>query len=171
MKVQLELHEFGGISCLSDDCPFQKACANHESAGDYRSEDDFTPKLILNHGEYFCNTYDCKPSDEDYMNTSPENYDKLGCGSLSQKDLGTESLKENWNQQTKDAFNAIQGCFSGDVYKFRNPKEYVDLVGKDYVGDLICNLMHYCNSLNIDFEEQIQYAKRHYHFEDLEPEQ
>ena len=33
------------------------------------------------------------------------------------------------------------------------------------IGNLLCDLMHYCNLNNIDFAEQLQYAKNHEFFE------
>lgn len=46
MIVPLKLYvTTGGIDCLSASCQFRKTCANHESAGDFRVEDGFKPKL------------------------------------------------------------------------------------------------------------------------------
>jgi hypothetical protein len=32
--------------CYSKDCPFKSECAQHDTAGDYRFEDGYTPKLV-----------------------------------------------------------------------------------------------------------------------------
>ena len=58
MKIEIEVYGGGGFSCLSNDCKFQKSCANHRSAGDYRSEDGFQPDVIAKEGVVYCLTYE-----------------------------------------------------------------------------------------------------------------
>lgn len=41
-------------ACLADDCPHHKECANHTSAGDFRSLDGDTPALALKEAEWLC---------------------------------------------------------------------------------------------------------------------
>lgn len=67
-------------------------------------------------------------------------------------------------EQAQSAFDGIQGAFSKDILKFRTPDQYLDNI----VGHLICNLMHYCNELQISFEEQLSYAKNHFFFEEYQ---
>lgn len=41
--------------CLDDECEHKRVCANHESAGDYRSEDGPTPNVSIVNNELSCN--------------------------------------------------------------------------------------------------------------------
>lgn len=42
-------------------------------------------------------------------------------------------------------------------------EKYKELVGKSAtVGDLLCDLMLYCNKNNVDFETECDYAHRHF---------
>lgn len=41
-------------TCLSEDCPHHKECANHTSAGDIRSLDGDTPTLVKKGEEWLC---------------------------------------------------------------------------------------------------------------------
>ena len=63
MKVLLRVYAESGIECLSKTCPHKRKCANHESAGDFRSEGGFTPLLSERNNEYICDSYD-KPDTE-----------------------------------------------------------------------------------------------------------
>lgn len=45
MKIPVTSH--GGICCASKDCRFKRECANHVTAGEFRSEDGFTPVLRI----------------------------------------------------------------------------------------------------------------------------
>lgn len=87
MKIELELYEYGGIGCLSKDCKFLKSCANHVSAGDYRTEDGFKPDLIEENGERICHTYDQPISKFSDFHFLPVNYDKLKRGAINQHKL------------------------------------------------------------------------------------
>lgn len=87
-KVELELYEYGGIGCLSETCPYNRECANHVTAGDFRSEDGFTPLLIELHGEYFCSSYDGK-LDPNRIRPWPMRHSKYGA--INQKKLGIRS--------------------------------------------------------------------------------
>ena len=91
MKVALELYEYGGIGCLSYDCKYIKSCANHSSAGDYRTEDGFRPDLIEENGEYVCYTYDEPISNDSVFNWLPTNYSKLKRGALNQEKIAVRS--------------------------------------------------------------------------------
>jgi len=41
-------------ACLADDCPHHKECANHTSAGDFRSLDGDTPALAMVGSKWLC---------------------------------------------------------------------------------------------------------------------
>jgi hypothetical protein len=81
--IQMEIHKYSGLSCLSETCSYRKECANHATAGDYRSEDGFAPDLsvlVTPEGPHFyCGTILEPPSsDTDYQ--YPANADELGRG-------------------------------------------------------------------------------------------
>ncbi len=61
MKIKLD--EYG--CCESATCGFRKECAQHGSAGDFRSEDGFTPEF----SETECRTADATPDEEEYRAT------------------------------------------------------------------------------------------------------
>jgi len=75
------------LICLEKECPFQKGCANHTSAGDHRMEGGFTPELgvkVEGSGEDENLTVICvskikSPHKETY-DPSPENVDELDQG-------------------------------------------------------------------------------------------
>ena len=57
--VKIEVLESGLWICLSSDCRFKSECANHTTAGDFRTESGFTPKLFeRNPGVWACHTID-----------------------------------------------------------------------------------------------------------------
>jgi hypothetical protein len=56
ISIKTKVYDGGGIDCLEDSCPFKRQCANHTTAGDYRSEGGFTPELYREGGVFFCKT-------------------------------------------------------------------------------------------------------------------
>lgn len=82
MKIPVKVYAAGGIDCLEDSCPFKGECANHETAGDFRSEDGFTPELSVVDGQWSCKTYDREPHSGEYLENFPENTNKLPQGNL-----------------------------------------------------------------------------------------
>lgn len=81
----MKIKTVNGLNCAEENCPFNRECANHESAGDFRSEDGFTPQLRLEGEDVFCETVHQKIDDCDYQ-TLPQNYDNLGRGYLFVQD-------------------------------------------------------------------------------------
>jgi len=57
MKIKVEPKSCAAVQCLEDDCPWKKVCANHASAGDFRTEGGSRPVLKLKQGEIFCDTF------------------------------------------------------------------------------------------------------------------
>jgi hypothetical protein len=54
MKIKTEPKGlYNAIICLEETCLYRKNCANHVSAGDFRSEDGFTPELNLKQGNVY----------------------------------------------------------------------------------------------------------------------
>lgn len=74
-----------GTRCLDERCAYVRECANHVSAGDFRSESGFTPELIIDKGCTYCATKSRRPARDGavYRNPIPANYKDLGNGCLS----------------------------------------------------------------------------------------
>lgn len=53
IKIVGELGVFP--ECQESDCSLKRQCANHCTAGDFRSEDGWKPDLQKIDGEWFCN--------------------------------------------------------------------------------------------------------------------
>lgn len=92
MKIELEISGKlnQGIYCLSNKCVYKRECANHTSAGDFMVEDGFTPEIEKIGEDYICLTADRKQYTGDfelYGHEMPENYNKLGQGMMTYKDL------------------------------------------------------------------------------------
>jgi len=64
----------------NEKCTFERSCANHVSAGDYRTEGGVTPKLtILPNGNVGCRTYYYECEDGESHETTPVNHTQEGC--------------------------------------------------------------------------------------------
>jgi|694.fasta_scaffold04876_22 hypothetical protein len=77
-QISVKVYDLGGIDCLEGSCPFKKECANHETAGDFRSEDGFTPELYKEGEVFFCKTKN-KPANAKYPELP---FETKGNGSL-----------------------------------------------------------------------------------------
>ncbi len=42
------------VQCYEDNCPFDRECSTHFSAGDFRTEDGFKPLIIKNTEDLYC---------------------------------------------------------------------------------------------------------------------
>lgn len=67
------------INCKEKNCKFFQSCANHETAGDFRMEDGFSPELFLYQDGIYCSTKAMQAMDNKYE-TLPINYDRLNRG-------------------------------------------------------------------------------------------
>jgi len=47
-KVPLILNKMGGIECVAKNCLYSRSCSQHYTAGEFRSDDGFTPMLSIN---------------------------------------------------------------------------------------------------------------------------
>lgn len=56
-KIAFAVYKTGGLDCCSKTCAFKSTCANHYTAGDFRSEGGLTPKLRLVGKTFECDTY------------------------------------------------------------------------------------------------------------------
>jgi hypothetical protein len=94
MKIKTEPKGlYSAIICLEETCLYRKSCANHVSAGDFRSEDGFTPKLSLGQGNVYCKTTDHLPMSK--FDDLPDNLDHLQSGLMLWDDIVEEV--ENYN--------------------------------------------------------------------------
>lgn len=66
MKINVEPKTCAAVQCLQDDCPWKRVCANHASAGDFRTEGGYRPVLRLQSGEVFCDSFHMKGDGEEY---------------------------------------------------------------------------------------------------------
>jgi hypothetical protein len=91
MRIQIETYLGGGIGCLSEQCAYTRTCANHVTAGDYRSEGGFSPEIRQEDDKFFCDTAD-RPLGECYYNCN-DNYPSgdLDQGSINMKHVLTRS--------------------------------------------------------------------------------
>ncbi len=87
-EIQLHVYQTGGIDCQDKNCLFKRECSLHETAGQFRSEDGFTPEIIMwDDGTNECMTKDRLPDrkwhkDEIFQRNIPNNIDELWRGSL-----------------------------------------------------------------------------------------
>lgn len=89
MKIKTDHKElYRIVNCLEQNCPYRRSCANHDSAGDFRSEDGFSPELHLRRGQIYCDTIHDAPL-ADTSENLPESHANLWHGAV----LWTE-LKE-----------------------------------------------------------------------------
>jgi hypothetical protein len=66
MKINVEPKTCAAVQCLEDGCPWKKVCANHVSAGDFRTEGGYRPILKLKQGEVFCESIHMKGRGDEY---------------------------------------------------------------------------------------------------------
>ncbi len=99
MRISFELYEAfrgtQGIGCKEEKCPFRKECANHVTAGDFRSEDGIAPNLTYLGGEIHCHTAEEEIDPDTRFGTLPVNADHLSRGSLSLTKNGEIVSSEN----------------------------------------------------------------------------
>lgn len=55
-EIKTEIYQSGYIEC-HENCPYDRVCANHKTAGDFRFEDGFAPKLSLHSNVIKCETF------------------------------------------------------------------------------------------------------------------
>ncbi len=78
----IQLNEYK--ECTSETCLFRRECAQHCSAGDFRSEDGFSPEIHKSNGTVYCGTADREPCEDiSSVYYYPENLDNLGYGFVS----------------------------------------------------------------------------------------
>lgn len=74
----VKINEYG--ECESRTCPFARECAQHRTAGDFRSEDGFSPDITLSGEKHaICGTFS-QPILPDDLQCLPANYHELDRG-------------------------------------------------------------------------------------------
>lgn len=81
MRINVIISTAGGVSCEEQKCRFRKECANHSTAGDFRTEDGFSPELFEENGVFYCRTKSSKEGDCKYA-TLPVEYDSMDRGAV-----------------------------------------------------------------------------------------
>jgi len=88
------------IVCKSRDCRYKRECANHTTAGDFRSEDGFTPRMCQGENDkWLCTTIDAPAEkggeypDGDY-DAGALNADGSVCGFWTAARDGARTFKE-----------------------------------------------------------------------------
>ena len=71
VPIKLDSHKCAMVLC-NEDCIYQKSCANHTSAGDFRSEGGVRPRLSLRQGVVVCATKNAPVDDSDDCQTTPK---------------------------------------------------------------------------------------------------
>lgn len=66
MKTIKINNDYPSTVCRVGLCPYRKSCANHYSAGDFRTEGGVSPRLTIIGNEIHCSTF-AIPVDEEYI--------------------------------------------------------------------------------------------------------
>ena len=78
---------YHAIICESIECKFRRECANHCSAGDFRSEDGFSPKLTIENGQVNCETYHSSVINSISYTNFPKEYNSMRRGIVCWKNV------------------------------------------------------------------------------------
>ena len=85
MKIKVEPKDTcKAVICLDKGCPWIRVCANHCTAGDFRSEDGSRPLLSLRNGEIHCQTIHSPGNGYEYHECPTDHH---SCGLLCWSDL------------------------------------------------------------------------------------
>ena len=99
MKIDVEPKgKYQAVICLDDYCKYRLSCANHTSAGDFRSEGGFKPELSLVNCEVHCASK-IRDFMYDMIETVPSNYNQLDRGTVLWSDLEIETnITTRWEK-------------------------------------------------------------------------
>jgi hypothetical protein len=81
-NISHKIYPQGGIDCLEDKCPFKRECANHYTAGEFRTEGGFTPELSLLRDILICDTFNKNIINVENRAMLPENFHDLRQGAI-----------------------------------------------------------------------------------------
>jgi hypothetical protein len=71
---EIKVNSEWSLICEEPDCLYRKNCANHTTAGDFRTESGLTPELFLHRGKVVCKTIHFPAENmETYWGTWPLN--------------------------------------------------------------------------------------------------
>lgn len=79
-RIQFEILESNAVICKDKTCSYKRECANHDTAGDFRSDSGFTPQLFVLNNK---TEIDCYTKDQSVH----ENFLDLPCN-LGELDMG-----------------------------------------------------------------------------------
>lgn len=90
MQIDISNYDYPNFfECREQLCPFRRECAQHETAGDFRTEGGFTPELLIIGNACYCDTCHEEPLNFDsYESGYPANYEKLEHGALHSDSIG-----------------------------------------------------------------------------------
>ena len=110
--TKIKITEYG--ECAVKNCPFNKTCAQHQTAGDFRSESGFKPEISKKGDSFYCSTINRVKDEEQTHGAYPVNYSELGMGFRNLKELNNLSeLKtrkadpEGLIQELRDKANSV----------------------------------------------------------------
>lgn len=87
-KISADIKSCQAVICEEKNCPWDRVCANHETAGDFRSEDGTRPILHLEQGDVFCETFYSKGDGVEYHECPTHN---SGIGMVLRSELVEET--------------------------------------------------------------------------------
>lgn len=79
--------QYHSVECESIICQFRGQCANHFTAGDFRSEGGFSPILSIRNGEVHCDTADQERDPDIISQLIPIDSYHLKSGCVCWKDI------------------------------------------------------------------------------------
>lgn len=89
IKVEEPIYPKYAVQCLEEFCSYRWECANHASAGDFRTEDGMKPRLSLRNNKIFCATKRIAYNEQIVHQTIP--IEEHGYGCVIGSDLVEES--------------------------------------------------------------------------------
>ena len=85
--MKLHIHNNRSLDCDSSDCPFRKECAQHDTAGDYRTESGFSPEIEKQGDDYICLTRNAEVDMDIDLGVYPVGERPSGCVYISNGEL------------------------------------------------------------------------------------
>lgn len=159
MKINVEPKEkYQAVICIEPYCKFKSTCANHTTAGDFRSEGGFSPELTVKDRDVHCAT---KSRDLmiGMMETVPSNYNQLDRGTVLWDDIVKKEVETNITTRWEKGINHHPK--SVEIFKAIKDNDWK--YGNDYFcwkyggdGD---NGEHLMYLLDIYFEQQDEQRK------------
>jgi hypothetical protein len=134
---KIKLDQFG--FCKDKDCPYRKECAQHETAGEFRSEDGFRPEIFKKSNDF--TVYVCKTASEShslipsYGADFPNNVNELGNGFIPISEIPIEFIKKGavTNPEVEFFANEFDKIPSNDIIvengSYESLQEFIISIG------------------------------------------